>query len=128
MQLEQKDIGLLYRLPYFYQEDCALDRVVQTTKSAVETGRTDRIQDKFSVIERVLRSRRTGDYSQFWLRGENRAAAFMLSVKCDNPFHRLITNLVQQPVTLSAWSHAKVHNGHHRGWRYCMLSDIELIQ
>ena len=128
LQLEQQEVGLLYRLPYFYQEDCVLDRVVQKTDSTVESGQTDRVQDKFTVIERVLRSRSAGDYSQFWMQGQNNSAAFLLSVKCDNPYHRLITNLVKQPVTLSGWAHVKVHNGHHRGWRYYMLSDIELIQ
>lgn len=128
LQLEQNDIGLLYRLPYFYQEDLALDRVVEQTKPAIDQGRTDRVRDKFTVIERVLRSRRAGDYSQFWMRSENSTAAFMLSVKYDNPYHRLITNLVEQSVSLSGWAHVKVHNGHNRGWRYYMLSDIELIQ
>lgn len=127
MQLQSNDIGLLYRLPYFYQEDCAVDRVVSATKSAAESALVHRIQDKFTVIERVLRSRASGEYSQFWMQGETRTAAFLLSVKCDNPFHRMITAIVQRPVTLSAWAHVKMHKGHHPGWSYYMLGDIELI-
>jgi hypothetical protein len=58
---------------------------------------------------------------------EGSAAPYMLTVKADNPYHRLIVNLLEQPRELSAWLYTKYHNGHHRGRGYYMLGDIELI-
>jgi hypothetical protein len=51
----------------------------------------------------------------------------MLTVKNDNPYHKFVTKILEQPVKLSGWAHAKNHGGHHRGLIYYQLSDIELI-
>lgn len=125
MQLDKKDIGLLYRLPYFYQEDLALDRVAEKTQPA--GARIDyRITDQFEVIERVLRSRNAGDYTQLWLKGTNSKAAFVLTIKCDNPYHRMITALFSKPVTLSGLAIIKQMQGWNRGRTFYYLADIEL--
>lgn len=126
MSLEKKDIGLLYRLPYFYDEDLAVDRVMAQTESVKERVPTERIQSRFTVIERVLRSRRAGDYTQLWMTREGSAEPYMITIKCDNPYHRLVTKLLEQPRELSAWAHVKYHQGYHRGHGYYMLGDIEL--
>jgi len=127
MSLEKKDIGLLYRLPYFYDEDLAVDRVMAQTESVKERVPTERIQSRFTVIERVLRSRRAGDYTQLWMTREGSNAPYMITIKCDNPYHRLIVNLLEQPRELSAWAHVKYHMGYHRDQAYYMIGDIELV-
>ena len=127
LSLNQSEIGLLYRLPYFYQEDLALDRVMEQTTPLAQREITERIQGRFTVIERVLRSRKTGDYTQLWMTREGSTAPYMITVKCDNPYHRMIVALLEQPRDLSAWAHVKYHQGYHRGHSYYMLGDIELV-
>lgn len=127
LSLNKGDIGLLYRLPYFYEEDLALDRVVEQTQSVAQREPTERVQGRFTVIERIYRSRRSGDYTQLWMTREGSTAPYMLTIKADNPYHRLVVNLLEEPRQLSAWSHAKHHQGHHRGRAYYMLGDIELV-
>ena len=125
--LNKSDIGLLYRLPYFYEEDLALDRVVAQTQPLTQREPTERIHGLFTVIERIYRSRRSGDYTQLWMTRKGSTAPYMLTVKADNPYHRLVVNLLEQPKELSAWAHVKYHNGYHRGQAYYMLGDIELV-
>ena len=127
LSLNKNDIGLLYRLPYFYEEDLALDRVVAQTQSLTQREATERIHGRFTVIERIWRSRRAGDYTQLWMTREGSSAPYMITIKSDNPYHRLVVNLLEQPRELSAWAHVKYHMGYHRGQAYYMLGDIELI-
>lgn len=126
--LNKGDVGLLYRLPYFYDEDLALDRIMAQTTPLIQRVPTERIQGRFTIIETVLRSRRAGDYTQLWMTQEGSSAPYMITVKCDNPFHRLIVKLLEQPRELSAWAHVKYHMGHYRGRAYYMLGDIEWVQ
>lgn len=128
VSLLKNEIGLLYRLPYFYEEDLALDRVLAQTQPVQRQESTERIQGRFAVIESVLRSRRAGDYTQLWMIRDGSSAPYMITIKSDNPYHRLIVKLLEQPRELNAWAHVKYHNGHHRGRGYYMLSDIELAQ
>ena len=127
LSLNKTDIGLLYRLPYFYEEDLALDRVVVQTQPVMRREPTERIHGLFTVIERIYRSRRAGDYTQLWMTRKGSTAPYMLTIKADNPYHKLVVNLLEQPRELSAWAHVKYHMGYHRGQAYYMLGDIELV-
>ena len=127
LQLTKPDVGLLHRLPYFYEEDLAIDRVVAQTQSLTDRLQAERVESEFTVIERVFKTRKTGEYTQLWLRSKQHTAPFMLTVKNDNPYHKFVTKILEQPVKLSGWAHTKYHGGHHRGLIYYQLSDIELI-
>jgi hypothetical protein len=127
IQLDKADVGLLHRLPYFYDEDLAIDRVVAQTQAVTERWETQRVTAEFSVIEKVLKSRRAGDYTQFWMRSNQSTAPFMMVIKQDNPYYRLVNGVLSRPVTLSGWAHTKYHNGHHRGKGFFYLADIEII-
>jgi hypothetical protein len=76
-----------------------------------------------------MRSIKSGDYTQFWLRSQNfqPQAAWQITVKKDNVFHSLITSVLRQPVTLSGWAHAKKFRGAYQDRWYLALNDIELI-
>ena len=125
LQLEKRDIGLIYRLPYFFQEDMAIDRVVAQTQPC-DYRHNDRIQDQFTLIEQVLRSRKSGDYTQLWLRGQRDQSAYMMVIKRDNPYHRLITHLFDGSVTLSGLAMLKTMSGWNKGRTFYYLADIGL--
>jgi hypothetical protein len=127
LQLNKTDIGLLHRLPYFYEEDLAIDRVVAQTQSVTMHMPAERVTAQFTVIESIFKTRKTGEYTQFWLKSDQHTAPFMLIIKNDNPYFKFVTKILQQPVTLSGWAHTKYQRGHHRGLGYYQLGDIELV-
>lgn len=127
MPLNKGDVGLLHRLPYFYEEDLAVDRVVEQTQGLTERVETDRVQAEFTVLERVFKSRRSGEYTQFWMKSDRHSAPFAMVVKHDNPYYRLVNAIMSRPVTLSGWAQTKFHAGHHRGLGYYYLANIEVV-
>jgi len=125
--LKKKDIGLLYRLPYFYVEDTELDQVIAETTSAQTQGSAAaEIVGTFSLIKRILVSRKHGDYAHFWLRHCQHPEPFLIVVKTDNSLLSLLTGLLKNPVQLSATVHVKRHSGYHRGRLFCQLANVEL--
>jgi hypothetical protein len=125
--LKKKDIGLLYRLPYFYVEDTDLDQVIaQTQTASVMFGME--LVGTFTLIKRIQVSRRHGDYVHFWLRHHKRLEPFMIVVKTDNPLLTLLAGILENPVKLSATAHLKTHRGYHRNRQFHQLSNIELAQ
>jgi hypothetical protein len=127
LQLNKADIGLLHRLPYFYEEDLAIDRVVAQTQGLDQRQETERVVANFTVIERIFKTRKTGEYTQFWLKSDQHTAPFMLIIKNDNPYYRFVTQVLQQSVKLSGWAYTKYHSGHHRGLGFYQLGDIEMV-
>jgi hypothetical protein len=125
--LKKKDIGLLYRLPYFYVEDTELDQVIaETTSAQAPISAATEMVSTFSLIKRILVSRKHGDYAHFWLRHHQRPEPFLIVVKTDNPLLSLLTGLLKNPVQLSATAHVKRHSGYHRGRLFCQLANVEL--
>lgn len=128
VDLSANDQGLIHRLPYFYAEDLITDSVVEQTLDVRPTA-PERIQDTFCLRATGLRSVKSGDLTQFWLQAQNHRpnAAWLLTVSTSNPFHRLITGLLRQPVRIEGWAHYKQMRGHYRGRGYMMLNDIEIV-
>ena len=124
--LKKKDIGLLYRLPYFYVEDTALDQVIAQTQSATALPISE-LAGTFTVIQRILVSRRHGDYVHFWLQHNRRPEPFLIVVKTDNPLLSLIEGILQNPARLSAIAHFKQHRGYHCNRHFHQLSNVRLV-
>jgi hypothetical protein len=124
--LKKKDIGLLYRLPYFYVEDTDLDQVIAQTQSASVMFGME-LAGTFTLIKRILVSRRHGDYVHFWLRHHKRSEPFLIVVKTDNPLLSLLTSILEKPVQLSATAHLKHHRGYHRNRYFHQLGNVELV-
>jgi hypothetical protein len=125
--LKKKDIGLLYRLPYFYVEDTDLDQVIAQTQSAKVMFGME-LAGTFTLIKRILVSRHHGDYVHFWLRHHKRLEPFLIVVKTDNPLLSLLAGILEKSVQLSATAHLKTHRGYHRNRQFHQLSNVELAQ
>lgn len=121
----KEDIGLLYRLPYFYEEDLTLDRLVSEFVSA-EPGAKKEIRGIFSLHKRMLRSRRSGEYYHYWLRQEESPHLFKLVVKLDDPLRSLIESLLEQPREYTATAHYKGMQGRRR-FNYVQLGNMRLV-
>jgi hypothetical protein len=123
--LKKKDIGLLYRLPYFYVEDTDLDQVIAQTQSASVMFGME-LAGTFTLIKRILVSRRHGDYVHFWLRHHKRPEPFLIVIKTDNPLLSLLEGILENPVQLSATAHHKMHRGYHRNRHFHQLGNVKL--
>jgi hypothetical protein len=124
--LKKKDIGLLYRLPYFYVEDTALDQVIEQTQTASVMFGME-LAGTFTLIKRILVSRRSGDFVHFWLRHHKRSQPFMIAAKTDNPLLPLLEGILENPVKLSATAHLKTHRGYHRNRQFHQLGNVKLV-
>lgn len=123
--IKKRDIGLLYRLPYFYAEDTAMDQVMEQTESATGT-RNQEVYGKFQIIKRISVSRRSGESVQLWLQKDSDTVPYMIASKLDNPFLHLVESILKQPVKLAATAHLKTHRGHYRNRLYYQLGGLEL--
>lgn len=121
----KEDVGLLYRLPYFYEEDLTLDRLVNEFTS-VEVGVKKEIHGVFSLHKRMLRSRRSGEYYHYWLRQEGSSHLFKLVVKADDPLRTLVESLLAQPREYTATAYYKGMQG-QRQFNYIQLGNMQLV-
>ena len=124
----KEDIGLLHRLPYFYYEDLALDRVFAATKdpTSIPNSRAYEVVDTLMPVERVLRSRRAGDYIHFYWKN-NHEVLYMLATKQDNPLISLVEGLFKQEKTkIQGIAFPKHARGYHQGRMFLQLANIEL--
>jgi hypothetical protein len=128
--LKTDELGLLYRLPYFWQEDMALDRVFE--------GATDITVDHepqlrhitmiapLTPIREVLKSRRSGDMVQFWF-ANTEGQRCVYTVRSDNSLISVFRSLYKQE-KLQIKAQASWHQlpGSHIRTRFWKLSALEL--
>lgn len=125
--IKKRDIGLLYRLPYFYAEDTAMDQVMEQTETVpTNSPRTRDVIGHFQVIKRIPVSRRSGETVQLWLQKGTDTVPYMIASKLDNPFLSLVESILEQPIKLVAEAHLKTHRGHYRNRLYYQLGGLEL--
>lgn len=126
--LKKRDIGLLYRLPYFYAEDTAMDQVMALTKTvSTNAPRTRDVIGHFQLIQRIDVSRRSGETVQLWLqKGTDTTTPYMIAAKGDNPFLSLVESVLKLPVKLTATAYLKHHRGHYRDRLYYQLGNLEI--
>ena len=101
--LQQDEMGLLYRLPYFWQEDLALDQVFEgaTEIDVTPAGphlpvwHTVTTHARLIPIREVLKSRKSGDFVQFWFSTHD-GERCMYAVRADNSMISLFRSLFKQ--------------------------------
>lgn len=120
----KEDIGLLYRLPYFYEEDLTLDQLVSEFQSA-ESGVQKELHGVFSLHQKMLRSRRSGEYYHYWLNQQGSPHLFKLVVKSDDPLRSLVESLLEQPREYTATAYYKGMQGRRR-FNYIQLGNMKL--
>lgn len=122
--------GLLYRLPYFYQEDLALDRIFEGAEQIENDGPilySVTNHTTLTPIMEVLKSRRSGDFCQFWFydTGNQRC---VYEVKSDNKLLSLFRSLFkQEKLPVTCYSKMETLRGSHIRTRYWRLSNLELV-
>ena len=102
LQITEREVGLLHRLPYFYAEDLALDEVMQSTESIAEHIPAHQQTLNLTLIKKVLRSRNAGESNQYWFRDQSNPHAYMLSVKTDNVLANFFDSMAHRPLALES--------------------------
>jgi hypothetical protein len=115
-QLAESEIGMLYRLPYFYDEDTDTDWIYANTASdqTLEYYRgldyqTQRLT--LTPLRQVLRSQRSGDSVRYWFSTQHGHPA-VISVAKSNPLNAMMDSLFELP-RLEMQAHVKI--GTRRG-------------
>lgn len=132
--LQQDELGLLYRLPYFWQEDLALDQVFEgaTAIEATQAGpdlpviRHMTIHARLVPVREVLRSRKSGDFVQFWF-ADSDGQRHVYAVRADNSMISLFRSLFKREY-IQVKAHAMLNRlaGSHIRTTYWKLSGLEL--
>ena len=102
LQITEREVGLLHRLPYFYAEDLALDEVMQSTESIAEHIPAHQQTLNLTLIKKVLRSRNAGESNQYWFQDQSNSHAYMLSVKTDNVLANFFDSMAHRPLALES--------------------------
>lgn len=124
--LKTAELGLLYRLPYFYAEDTGMDCVVSQTQPVTPVP-SHNITGVFTLLKRITVSRRSGESVQFWLQRPNDSGAYLIVVKSDNPMLSLLDSMFEQPRHLSGHAYAKNYRGHHKYHTHFQLGSVRLV-
>jgi hypothetical protein len=131
--LRQDEMGLLYRLPYFWQEDLALDQVFEgATNIDIKAAGPNMIwhtvtaHAQLTPICEVLKSRKSGDFVQFWFSNSD-GERYMYAVRADNSMISLFRSLFKRE-SMQIKATAMLHRmpGSHIRTSYWKLSGLEL--
>jgi hypothetical protein len=131
--LQQDELGMLYRLPYFWQEDLALDQVFEgATNVDIKSAGPNMIwhtvttHARLTPIREVLKSRKSGDFVQFWFANSD-GERCMYAVRADNGLISVFRSLFKKE-SMQVKATAMLHRlpGSHIRTSYWKLSGLEL--
>jgi hypothetical protein len=96
--LTTEELGLLYKLPYFYEEDRALEQVVATTASVeFQLPHLSQLTDyTLTPVVEILKSRKGGESVEFVYRDQRNHAVMIVVRAGDNMVH-MLRGLFRQP-------------------------------
>jgi hypothetical protein len=131
LKITKEELGMLYRLPYFYAEDLDIDYVAENTTNSKQISLvpTDLhpVVLTFFPLRKILRSRRSGEVNQYWWTAEPGGVPFAFSVRTDNPLMSMIDSLFDRDqVQLQSRVRPTSFRGYHADrWHYS-LYDLRL--
>jgi hypothetical protein len=127
--LKIDELGLLYRLPYFWQEDLALDKVFEGATQIEVDGPgmySVTTHARLTPVREVLKSRKSGDFVQFWFSDTDGHRA-VYEVKSDNKLISVFRSLYRQPsLQIKAQAQMQTLRGSHIKTRFWRLTNLEL--
>jgi hypothetical protein len=127
-QLVESEVGMLYRLPHFYEEDTDTDWIYANTLSGqtLEYYRgLEYLVNPLTLtpLRRVLRSQRSGDSVKYWFVTQHGHPA-VISVANSNPLNAMMDSLFDLP-QLKVTAHLKI--GTRRGHNIQDQFHLDLI-
>lgn len=125
-QLRRDELGMLYKIPYFYHEDLAVDRVINETVSAEEV-REVKHRLRLTHHSTILQARKSGEMKQYWFTDEQHQA-YMLSGAANSPLTTLVESVFARgTIDIIANILRKPHYGTDRTNYYYTMSQLRLV-
>ena len=125
-ELTVNEIGLLYKLPYFYAEDIALDSIVERTTSAPVIRSPELRRMRLTPLTKIFKSRRGAESCQYWFRS-NEGYGCAITVPTNNPLKSIVESLMyRDSFEISAFTQHKSH-WNHQTHQYYQLANISLV-
>lgn len=121
----KEDVGLLYRLPYLYEEDLCLDDLKERYKTVDHYTQPVEITGEFTLDRTMLHSRRSGEHYHYWLYSQHQYYLYNVVVRHDNPLRSVLESLLQTPRQYHALAYAKQMQG-KRDFVYFQLGNLRL--
>ena len=121
----KEDVGLLYRLPYLYEEDLCLDDLKERYRTYDNYHRPFEVEMSLTLDRTMLHSRRSGEHYHYWLHSQHQCYLYNVVVRHDNPLRSVIESLVQEPRRYRVTAYAKQMMG-RRNFVYLQLGDLKL--
>lgn len=117
--------GLLYKLPYFYAEDIALDWIAEQTVSAAPVRDPALRSMTLIPLRKILKARRGQEMHQYWFKSAE-GYGCVLPVLSNNPLKSIVESLMYQDrLEISAYVYSKQH-WNHKQHRYYLLGNVSL--
>ena len=118
LKITSGEVGLLMRMPYFYEEDQQVDKVMAKTVPAEQSLRGHTVAASFVLEKKVLRSRRSGDFYDYWFTSDHSPAAYRFTLKHDNSLRQFVESFMQQSFRVQANLYTHYMRGFWRGRPY----------
>jgi hypothetical protein len=122
-------LGMLYRLPYFYEEDTT-KQLLYANHQPVQGktgGMAERRTKTLTPLSTIVRSRARNETIQFWFQDEGNALV-LWSVLHNNPLRPLVESLVEKgTITVSAFFHLKNDHYDPSGFQFWHIGDVRLV-
>jgi len=134
LDITKDELGILYRLPYFYAEDTAVDEVIAVTDDSHMVSKIHglttplEITSQFKLLRQVLYSRRACEYHHYWLTSDFDPAPFMIAVDTKNNMASLLESVLARPTQLTTLLYPKPHRGYHRNRGFWSMTRLRLSQ
>jgi hypothetical protein len=129
-EFTKQDLGILYKLPYFYHEDTALDQVFDRNAPAEYYSTPQPLCQqrlRLQLLDRVLVSRKHGETVQYWFTSPDTPALYQWSVQTNNPLHSFVESFVRfREITISARTTVKPIRHRPNGVHYAVFN-VELV-
>lgn len=117
--LTTEELGLLYKLPYFYVEDTGLDCIVDSTQSYDVSPDRDHAEYTLTPVKEIFRSRKGGEIVQFWYQDQNNYPVLIECKSTDQLLNMLRGLFKQSKIQVRSYTKLMRVSGihDHRGLR-----------
>jgi hypothetical protein len=111
--LKTDELGLLYKLPYFYVEDCGVDSVIESTQSYEKPINRDHAEYTLTPVKQIFRTRKSGETVQFWYKDQNNHAV-LIECRGTDPLLNMLRGLFSQPrIQVQSYTKLVAFDGPH---------------
>jgi hypothetical protein len=141
-ELIKKNVGMLYKLPYFYTADVAFDDIVENCQSVSEEntpyGRPDGLSRRFgsatagwydrtdtlSPLKTIFIAAKSGEAVQYWWKNLS-GHAVCLRVPTNNIFHSMINDIFCNEPAWKISANWIIRTSPASNFSYWSISDIK---